>query len=95
MNEITKPFIHSNGTSVDDLLNDNCEARSAIEDAITRIQKMEFNGRDYYPIEGSWTKAIAERMEVLKKLRDCSEYFLAIAEHCADAQADRESRRSK
>ena len=84
-----------NGTSVDDLLNDNIEARSAIEGAIGRIQKMEFNGRDYYPVEGSWTKAIAERMEVLKKLRDASDYFMAIAEHCSDAQCARDARRAK
>lgn len=91
----TMPFIHSNGTSADDLYNDNVDARRAIEDAIDRIQKMEFNGRDYYPVEGSHTKAIAERMEVLKKLRDASDYFLAIAEHCSDFIAEREARRAK
>ena len=94
MNKPTMPFIHSNGTSVDDLLNDNLEARTAIEDAIARIQKMEFNGRDYYPVEGSWTKALEERMEVLKKLRDASEFFLAIAEHCSNAQCARDARRA-
>jgi len=90
----TMPTIHSNGTSVDDLLNDNLEVHSAIEATIARIQKMEFNGRDYYPVEGSWDKAVAERVEILKKLRDASEYFMAIAEHCADAQIARDARRA-
>ena len=89
----TMPTIHMNGTSVDDLLNDNVEARGAIEDAIARIQKMEFNGRDYYPVEGSFTKAVAERMEIMKKLRDASDYFTAIAEHCSDEQVKRDERR--
>ena len=52
----TMPCIHMNGTSPDDLLNDNIEARRAIEDALDRIQKMEFNGRDYYPVAGSFER---------------------------------------
>jgi hypothetical protein len=94
MSEITKPIIHLNGTSVNELLIDNCEANFAINSAIARIQKMEFHMRDY-PVEGSWDKALAERVEVLKKLHECSGHFMVIAEHCADAQAERESRRSK
>jgi hypothetical protein len=82
-----------NGTSPDDLLNDNLDARRAIEDAMTRIGKMEFNGRDYYPVQGSWDKALAERRVHIKALQDASEYFMAIAEHCSDAVAERESRR--
>lgn len=92
---ITMPFIHSNGTSVDDLLNDNVEICCAINLAIDRIQKAEFNGRDYYPVEGSFDKARAERMEAVKKLRDAHAYFMAIAEHCSDAQCERDSRRGK
>jgi hypothetical protein len=95
MSQITMPTIHLNGTPVGDLLIDNCDAGFAIKSAIVRIHKMEFHMRDYYPVEGAWDKAVAERAEVLKKLHECSEYFIAIAEHCADAQAERESRRSK
>jgi hypothetical protein len=89
------PFVHSNGTSVDDLLNDNREARTAIEDALTRIQKMEFNGRDYYPVPGSFELARAEREVHIKALRAASEYFMEIAIHCSDIQSERETRRQQ
>lgn len=95
MNAPTMPTIHMNGTSVDDLLNDNIEARRAIEDALDRIQKMEFNGRDYYPVPGSFEKARDERMVHLTALRAASDYFLKIAEHCSDAQCERDARRAK
>ena len=90
----TMPCIHMNGTSPDDLLNDNIEARRAIEDALDRIQKMEFNGRDYYPVAGSFEQARDERMVHVHALRAASQYFLDIAEHCSDAVAEREARRS-
>ena len=90
----TMPFIHSNGTSVDDLLNDNLEARTAIEVALNRIAKMEFNGRDYYPVEGAWEKAKAERQAHIQALRDASDYFYAIAIHCSNIQTERISRGS-
>lgn len=92
--EITKPVIHLNGTAAETLLEDNIEARRTIEDAISRIQKMEFNGRDYYPVAGSFEKARDERMAILTNLRDASDYFLAIAEHCSEVVAEREARKA-
>lgn len=82
--EIVMPVIHMNGTSVEDLLLDNSEAKNAIDDAVYRILKMEFNSRDYYPVPGSWTAALSQRIEIIKSLRDASEFFEAISEHCAD-----------
>jgi hypothetical protein len=82
--EIVMPIIHTNGTSVEDLLLDNAEAKNAIDAALERIRRMEFNGRDYYPVPGSWTAALSQRMEIIKSLRDASKFFEAIAEHCAD-----------
>ena len=87
--EIVMPIIHTNGTSVEDLLLDNAEAKNAIDAALERIRRMEFNGRDYYPSPGSWTNALSQRMEIIKSLRDASEFFEAIAEHCADQMLKR------
>jgi len=87
---ITIPFIHSTGTGPQCLLDDNLNARNAIEDALRVIQKMEFNARDYYPVEGSWDKAKAERLTHIESLRNASQYFLAIAEHCSDVISQRE-----
>lgn len=84
-----------NGTSAESLLQDNLNARTAIEDALTVIQKMEFNGRDYYPVEGSYEKARAERMIHIEALRNASQYFLSIAEHCSDAVCEKETRQQK
>jgi len=89
---ITLPTIHNNGTSADNLLEDNLAARGAIESALDVIRKMEFNGRDYYPVEGSFEKARDERRVHIDNLLNASAYFLAIAEHCSDAVAAREAR---
>ena len=88
----TMPTVHMNGTSVDDLLNDNREAREKIEEALDRISRMEFNGRDYYPVQGSFEKARAEREVHVANLRAASEYFMEIAIHCSDIQSERETR---
>lgn len=88
------PTIHLNGTSVETLIDENLEARLVIQDAIDLIWRMEFHMRDY-PVDGSFDKAKAERETHLKAMASAADYFLKIAEHCADAQAERESRRGK
>lgn len=90
---ITLPTIHMNGTCPDQLRDDNLKARTAIEDAIDTIAKMEFNSRDYYPVSGSWEKAKSERLEHVHNLRAASEYFLAIAKHAQNKLNEREARR--
>jgi hypothetical protein len=57
---ITLPVIHLNGTSPKDLLEGYRNACAAVRDAMDAIAKIEFNARDYYPVEGSWEKARAE-----------------------------------
>lgn len=91
---ITMPFIHMNGTSAETLLNDNCNARAAIMEALDTIARMEFNGRDYYPVPGSFEKARKERSKHVMAVMNAAAYFEAIAEHCSDAVAAKEARRS-
>jgi len=87
--EIVMPIIHTNGTSAEGLLLDNVEAKNAIDAALERVRRMQFNGRDYYPVPGSRLNIESERMEIIKSLRDASEFFGAIAEHCADQMLKR------
>lgn len=89
MPEITKPCIHLNGTSVETLLADNLASYRAVNAASEVILQAEFNRRDYYPVEGSWEKASAERQKILQGLRDAADYFLAIASHCDDVVSTR------
>ena len=89
----TLPTIHMNGTSPDTLLEDNREVMDAINNATDRIMRMEFNARDYYPVEGSWEKAKAERQFHINNLVAAKAYFEAVAIHCSDAVASRDSQR--
>ena len=93
-NQIQMPIIHMNGTSPETLLEDNLNAFRAIGDALDVIRKMEFNGRDYYPVAGSFEAARDQREVHIQHLRDAKDYFMAICEHCSDEVAAREARRA-
>jgi hypothetical protein len=95
MNALSLPIIHSNGTGAETLRDQNLQARSRVEDVLTEMGRMEFNRRDYYPVEGLWEKALAEREAIVKSLRCASDYFMAIAEHAQTILDEREARRAK
>jgi hypothetical protein len=89
----TLPFIHSNGTGAETLLEGYRNAMEKIQDAQAALGAIEFNARDYYPVAGSWDSASAEmraRRESLAKIYD---ELLAIAIHCSDHVAMVEARR--
>lgn len=65
-----KPTIHMNGTAAKTLLNDYEDAYYAVDSAIESLAKIEFNARDYYPVEGSWDKALKQREQQFKNLHD-------------------------
>jgi len=46
---MTKPTIHTNGTSADDLRDGYLKALAAIRNAVKAVQETYPNGRDYYP----------------------------------------------
>lgn len=68
------PTIHLNGTSKEELVEALCNARAAIDDAITALRKTTPNGRDYYPQGPKATEwAVAEhsvRVHKLMEVRD-------------------------
>lgn len=83
--DLTLPTIHMNGTGAQTLVDDYLTARSALIDAETALQKVEFNARDYYTQgDTAWTKARAERMEWFKALAKMQDHCLAIAMHAQE-----------
>ena len=84
--ELTRPFIHSNGTSAHTLENDYGLARNALVDAIDSVGRCWPHGRDYYPLQGdALTKAQDEHRSRLKRLRSVLDELRLLEEHCADA----------
>lgn len=83
MSEPIFPTVHINGTSAKCLFDGYLSAYRAANDLLdVCADKIEFNGRDYYP-QGpeAFTKAQAERRKHLKAISDARDYFLAHAEH--------------
>jgi hypothetical protein len=92
--KITLPIIHSNGTGAEDLLEGYRNAAAAVSDAMEAIRKIEFNARDYYCSQDPavWNKAKAEMQARSTVLHGVKEELMAIAIHCSDAVAEKESR---
>ena len=78
----TLPTNHSNGTSIRMLLEGYDPAAEALTDFIDAWGKIEFNARDYY-VNGPecWPKALAEREEINRKIRDVRDYIQGIREY--------------
>ena len=64
------PTIHNNGTSLEDLSDRVETAINALTDAVTALEQMAPNGRDYYP-QGpeAITEATAEHRDRLRRVR--------------------------
>lgn len=71
--KLTLPTIHLNGTSRSVLMKDYRTALDAVNNAVNATQETGPNGRDYYPVDGSMQKALAEnraRVDRLVAVRD-------------------------
>lgn len=83
MSEPIFPTVHTNGTSAQCLFDGYVAAYRAANDLLDVCgEKIEFNGRDYYP-QGpeAFTAAQNEYRKHLKAIADVRDYFLAVAEH--------------
>lgn len=89
--ELTRPLIHSNGTSAYTLEKDYGLARNALLDAIDSLEQRCWpNGRDYYPLPGNaLTKAQEEHRSRVERLRSVLDELTQLEEHCADVTARR------
>jgi hypothetical protein len=79
------PTIHSNGTSVQTLI----DGYDAIDEALYRLTikwgEVEFNARDYYP-QGpdAYTQARDERQQQSANIRELRDYVNGIRQHLYD-----------
>jgi hypothetical protein len=82
---MTLPTIHSNGTSVQTLI----DGYDAIDEAIYRLtlkwSEVEFNARDYY-VKGpqEWPQAVDERLQQSANIRSLRDYINGIRQHLYD-----------
>jgi len=79
------PTIHLNGTGARSLTDGYTEARRAVQDAMTALQNVDFNARDYYP-QGqlAWLDAVRQRQELFNKLATVQHELFNIEVHCAE-----------
>lgn len=78
---ITLPVIHSNGTSRQSLQDNYSDAAFALEDFISAWGDIEFNARDYYVVDGAWSKALEERETINARIREIRNYIETIRDH--------------
>lgn len=65
------PIVHLNGTSQDELVRLRLDFLHALRDAAKKLYDMAPNGRDYYPVDGLFPKAVKQqerRQETMKTL---------------------------
>ena len=75
---ITPPIIHLNGTNGNDLYNQYDAADEALRKFEECWQRIDLNGRDYYPNGPAYMEnAILHREEMNQKIRDLREYMYA------------------
>lgn len=72
------PTLHINGTSYEMLAEGYDLAHDAIRDALEALGRIEFNARDYYVKEGSWSRAVTQMDERKRKLREVFDEIEAI-----------------
>lgn len=83
MTELTKPIVHSNGTSAEDLLESYIDAMNALRDAQSKLTYTLPNGRDYYchPDPDALTKARKEHDARQRRITDILGELMTLAEH--------------
>lgn len=84
------PTIHLNGSSPDELLRQNIEARKALRRAIEAFEQATPNARDYYPqSDNAHRQAVREHLSRVQRLRDVMEEVSAIIEHLDEEASKR------
>ena len=70
---MTSPIVHINGTSADALVDGYMSAAEAVDAAIRAMYETSPHARDYYLIDGLYTKAIEEHASRVDRLRAVSD----------------------
>lgn len=81
MENPTLPTIHLNGTSARTLMDGYMPAWDKLNEFIEAWERIEFNSRDYYVIDGAWDKAVEERKSHNIAIKHLKDYIEAIIMH--------------
>jgi hypothetical protein len=82
---LQKPMVHRNGTARSDLVEQFCNAASAIHKAMRVVEHAAPNARDYYPLgDMAFKRASAEYQDRLARLRSVADELEALSEYCED-----------
>jgi hypothetical protein len=68
------PVIHLNGTGYDTLMREYTELLRSANALGKQLSDTTFHARDYYPVEGSWEKAVTAREEIWSHLKSIEKY---------------------
>ena len=80
------PTIHLNGTSKQQLLDDYCDTRQALDAAMEKMIENGPNARDYYPAgDQAYRQAVKEHHDRIEQIHRVRFEIETIAEHIADA----------
>jgi hypothetical protein len=86
----TMPTLHLNGTSSRMLDEGYREVYYSLTDAIKSFEKVEFNGRDYYPQgEEAWKRAREEFADRVLRIEGVQKEILEVLEHIQNTKGGR------
>lgn len=75
------PFIHLNGTSLEELQEGADAAYHALNHFVKAWISMRHHPRDYYLREGAWERAQEEREQLNQKISAIHDYLVELREH--------------
>jgi hypothetical protein len=81
----TLPTIHLNGTGAQSLADEYLAVYRAIDQANDALAAATCNARDFYPQEpGAYARAMSQRYEAFRKLKEVQAYAQAWIERASD-----------
>ena len=91
---LAKPTIHLNGDSAENLYEGFLNAYHAMTAAITTLENMHPNGRNFYPQgDDALTLAVQQNLDRIRTAQTIRDDVLALAEHCRDVIEEKAKRR--
>lgn len=70
MNALVLPIVHLNGTSREQLIEQQMEVVHALKAALAKLKEAAPNMRDYYPKPGLWDEAVKQHDHRVKAVHE-------------------------
>lgn len=85
----TLPLIHTNGSSIESLIEGVCAAGVALQDALDALERATPNQRDYYLLPpAAWKAAIAEHKSRVERVRGVLNEMHEVSDGLTDYQCE-------